>query len=74
DGVSGQSTPPPMDPPRPGDLVEVEVTGAAPHHLTSDAPLLSLRQTGAGDAWAERAGRVGPVAVGLGMPTVSPPG
>ncbi len=66
-------TPPSMDPPRPGDLVEVEVTSAAPHHLTSDAPLLSLRQTGAGDAWAARSGRVGPVAVGLGMPTVSPP-
>ncbi|MBA3719766.1 MAG: tRNA (N6-isopentenyl adenosine(37)-C2)-methylthiotransferase MiaB [Nocardioidaceae bacterium] len=67
-------TPPSMDPPRPGDLVEVEVTSAAPHHLTSDAPLLSLRQTGAGDAWAARAGPVGPVAVGLGIPTVSPPG
>ena len=64
---------PPVDQPRPGDLVEVEVTRAAPHHLTSDAPVLSLRRTLAGHAWAARTGPPEPVGVGLGMPTVGPP-
>jgi len=73
DGVSGQSTPPSVDSPRPGDLVEVEVTGAAPHHLTSDARLLSRRRTRAGDAWAARTGSPQPVPVGLGMPALGPP-
>ena len=36
---------------RPGDMVEVEVTYAAPHHLVSDAPVRSVRRTRAGDAW-----------------------
>src|SRR3954471_12162258 len=31
--------------PRPGDLVEVDVTYAAPHHLVSDAPVRSVRRT-----------------------------
>src|SRR5579863_6463166 len=38
--------------PRPGDLVTVTVTRAAPHYLLSDAAPLSLRRTRAGDAWA----------------------
>ncbi len=37
--------------PRPGNVVTVTVTRAAPHYLLSDAPLLSLRRTRAGDAW-----------------------
>jgi tRNA-2-methylthio-N6-dimethylallyladenosine synthase len=37
--------------PRPGDVVTVAVTRAAPHYLLSDAPPLSLRRTCAGDAW-----------------------
>lgn len=41
-------------PPRPGDLVEVEVTQAAPHHLIADPVAgrsLAVRPTRAGDAW-----------------------
>jgi tRNA-2-methylthio-N6-dimethylallyladenosine synthase len=40
--------------PRPGDLVEVEVTYAAPHHLIADSGVLALRRTRAGDAWEQR--------------------
>src|SRR5579859_2454267 len=38
--------------PRPGDIVTVAVTRAAPHYLLSDAEPLSLRRTRAGDSWA----------------------
>lgn len=68
----------PEDPalrPRPGDLGEVVVTYAAPHHLTADDGLLSLRRTRGGDAWAARqagATAARPV-VGLGLPTVGVP-
>ncbi len=64
------------DPPRPGDLVEVDVTYAAPHHLVGDSPLRSLRRTRSGDAWQGRregAAAASPAAVALGMPTVGPP-
>jgi tRNA-2-methylthio-N6-dimethylallyladenosine synthase len=40
--------------PRPGDVVSVEITQAAPFHLIADARLgepLSVRRTRAGDAW-----------------------
>jgi len=37
--------------PRPGDIVEVELTYAAPHHHNADAGVLSWRQTPAGDIW-----------------------
>ncbi len=59
---------------RPGDLVEVTVTHAAPHHLVSDAEPVSYRRTRAGDAWEARQGRteVRP-AVSLGMPAVGVP-
>ncbi|MBD8079231.1 tRNA (N6-isopentenyl adenosine(37)-C2)-methylthiotransferase MiaB [Cellulosimicrobium arenosum] len=44
--------------PRPGDLVVVEVTRAAPHHLIADsAPAggtFAVRRTRSGDAWAAR--------------------
>ena len=39
---------------RPGDMVEVEVTYAAPHHLVADGPVRSVRRTRAGDAWEAR--------------------
>ncbi len=55
---------------RPGDIVTITVTGAAPHHLIADAPLLSYRRTRAGDATA--AGRR-PRTVGLGLPPVGAP-
>ena len=54
--------------PRPGDMVTVEVTHAAPHHLVADR-VLGLRRTRAGDA-AERARSVAPSGVLLGMPAV----
>ncbi|MBD7920076.1 tRNA (N6-isopentenyl adenosine(37)-C2)-methylthiotransferase MiaB [Cellulomonas sp. Sa3CUA2] len=46
--------------PRPGDLVTVEVTGSAPHHLVADSALTPggvfvVRRTRAGDAWQARA-------------------
>ncbi len=55
---------------RPGDVLGTTVTGAAPHHLIADAPLLSYRRTRAGDAHA--AGRR-PRTVGLGLPPVGAP-
>ncbi len=39
---------------RPGDMVEVEVTYAAPHHLVADGPVPSVRRTRSGDAWEAR--------------------
>ncbi len=67
--------------PRPGDLVTVEVTYAAPHHLVADSALrggeFAVRRTRSGDAWQARrdgehdhgvAPADGPVA--LGMPAV----
>ena len=59
--------------PRPGDVVEVDVTYAAPHHLVSDAPVLGLRRTRSGDAWQARTVAPQPAAVGLGMPSLGPP-
>jgi tRNA-2-methylthio-N6-dimethylallyladenosine synthase len=59
---------------RPGDVVEVEVTYAAPHHLVSDAPVKAVRRTRSGDAWEARnaAPQQGP-GVMLGLPTVGVP-
>ena len=71
-----------LDRPRPGDVVEVDVTRAAPHHLVADGGVqggrFAVRRTRAGDAWDRRqaqscgvpaqpgAGR----GVSLGLPTV----
>jgi tRNA-2-methylthio-N6-dimethylallyladenosine synthase len=62
-----------VEAPRPGDVVTVEVTYAAPHHLNADV-FGAVRRTRAGDAW-ERAqdAPAGPSAspgVMLGMPTL----
>ncbi|WP_197381103.1 tRNA (N6-isopentenyl adenosine(37)-C2)-methylthiotransferase MiaB [Mycolicibacterium mengxianglii] len=57
-------------PVRPGDVVTTVVTGAAPHHLIADGPLLSHRRTQAGDA--HEAGRR-PRTVGLGLPGLGVP-
>lgn len=67
--------------PRPGDVVTVEVTYGAPHHLVSDAARtggpFAVRRTRAGDAWERREaaardaaaqGRPVRAAVSLGMP------
>jgi tRNA-2-methylthio-N6-dimethylallyladenosine synthase len=60
---------------RPGDVVDVEVTYAAPHHLVADGPLLTHRRTRSGDAWEVRTAAPTPpsAVVGLGMPTVGAP-
>jgi tRNA-2-methylthio-N6-dimethylallyladenosine synthase len=60
---------------RPGDMVRVEITAAAPHHLISDAPPVSYRRTPAGDRWEGSQGRVEvrPGSVGLGMPSIGAP-
>jgi tRNA-2-methylthio-N6-dimethylallyladenosine synthase len=59
---------------RPGDMVTVEITYAAPHHLVADGEIRSVRRTRAGDAW-ERRTSAPPAAssVGLGMPSVGVP-
>jgi len=58
---------------RPGDVVSVEVTYAAPHHLVADV-VHGVRRTRSGDAWEarqERPGQVpGPAGVLLGMPSI----
>jgi tRNA-2-methylthio-N6-dimethylallyladenosine synthase len=63
---------------RPGDMVTVEITYAAPHHLVADGQVLSVRRTRAGDAWAARkevqTSSSGPSPVSLGIPTVGVPG
>jgi tRNA-2-methylthio-N6-dimethylallyladenosine synthase len=48
----------PVAVPRPGDLVTVQVTHGAPHHLVADSAVLGgpfgVRRTRAGDAWEAR--------------------
>ncbi|WP_322937814.1 tRNA (N6-isopentenyl adenosine(37)-C2)-methylthiotransferase MiaB [Nocardioides bizhenqiangii] len=59
---------------RPGDLVTVGITYAAPHHLVADGPVRALRRTRSGDAWALRQGMAPePAGVTLGMPSVGVP-
>ena len=63
----------PQGDPRPGDVVMVEVTHAAPHHLVADGPVRALRRTPGGDAWAARQERRRSDAVLLGLPRVGAP-
>ncbi|MGH3348655.1 MAG: MiaB/RimO family radical SAM methylthiotransferase, partial [Nocardioides sp.] len=58
---------------RPGDVVTVEITYAAPHHLVADGPVLGVRRTRSGDVWEARTAHPAPAAVGLGMPTLGVP-
>ncbi len=55
---------------RPGDVLTTTITGAAPHHLIADAPILDYRRTRAGDA---HAAGVMPRTVGLGLPGIGAP-
>ncbi len=59
---------------RPGDVITVVVTGAAPHHLVADDPILTHRRTRAGDSF-ERGitPKTPPIGVGLGLPQVGVP-
>jgi tRNA-2-methylthio-N6-dimethylallyladenosine synthase len=52
-------------------MATVEITYAAPHHLVSDARVLDVRRTRAGDAWAARTQP--PAGTSLGMPTIGVP-
>jgi tRNA-2-methylthio-N6-dimethylallyladenosine synthase len=61
------------DTPRPGDLVSVGITYAAPHHLVADGPVHALRRTRSGEAWERRTAAPAAVTVGLGIPTVGVP-
>jgi tRNA-2-methylthio-N6-dimethylallyladenosine synthase len=54
---------------RPGDVVDVEITYAAPHHLLAEGPVLSHRRTRAGDVFDDTAKPAGN-GVLLGMPKV----
>src|SRR3954451_1058914 len=72
EGAPAPGTRPGDDRIRPGDLVEVEVTHAGPHHLVADGPVLAHRRTRSGDAWEARTAAPS-TAVGLGMPTVGTP-
>jgi tRNA-2-methylthio-N6-dimethylallyladenosine synthase len=68
-----------VEAPRPGDIVEVDVTRAAPHHLVADSGmhdgLFSVRRTSGGDAWAalQDVPGSGRPAVTLGMPSMRRP-
>ncbi len=76
---------PAADRPRPGDVVTVQVTYGAPHHLVADSGAhpdgrYAVRRTAGGDAWAALQDRpIGggkPAAsapVGLGMPSLGAP-
>jgi tRNA-2-methylthio-N6-dimethylallyladenosine synthase len=60
--------------PRPGDLMEVEVTYAAPHHLVAEGPAGVVRRTRGGDAWeASRDRGASGSRVSLGLPRLGPP-
>ncbi|MEU9121639.1 tRNA (N6-isopentenyl adenosine(37)-C2)-methylthiotransferase MiaB [Streptomyces sp. NPDC048506] len=65
----------PEEPVRPGDVVTVEVTYAAPHHLLAEGPAKEVRRTRAGDAWQKRnaAPAQQPKGVLLGLPTIGAP-
>jgi tRNA-2-methylthio-N6-dimethylallyladenosine synthase len=60
---------------RPGDVVTVEITYAAPHHLLAEGPTTSVRRTRAGDAWEKRnaADAAKPAGVLLGLPKIGVP-
>lgn len=64
------------DRPRPGDMVRVDVTHGAPHHLVADSALrggrFEVRRTRAGDAW-ERARTDEHAHAGAGAPRPAGP-
>ncbi|WP_018156349.1 tRNA (N6-isopentenyl adenosine(37)-C2)-methylthiotransferase MiaB [Demetria terragena] len=70
------------DKPRPGDMVSVDVTYGAPHHLVADSALAggtyAVRRTAGGDAWEALQQGAAPGAsakpkVSLGMPSIGKP-
>jgi tRNA-2-methylthio-N6-dimethylallyladenosine synthase len=70
----GTATPVTGPAPRPGDMVTVEITYAAPHHLLAEGAPLAVRRTRAGDAWEKRQGApAAPAGVMLGLPGIGVP-
>ncbi|WP_330256846.1 tRNA (N6-isopentenyl adenosine(37)-C2)-methylthiotransferase MiaB [Nocardia sp. NBC_00565] len=59
---------------RPGDVITVDITDAAPHHLIADGAIKTHRRTRAGDAH-ERGitPKTEPIGVGLGLPRIGAP-
>ncbi|MFF3567446.1 tRNA (N6-isopentenyl adenosine(37)-C2)-methylthiotransferase MiaB [Nocardia jiangxiensis] len=59
---------------RPGDIVSVVLTEAAPHHLIADSEIREHRRTRAGDSH-ERGitPKTAPIGVGLGLPRIGAP-
>lgn len=60
---------------RPGDVVTVEISYAAPHHLLAEGAPVAVRRTRAGDAWEKRnaAEAAKPAGVMLGLPGIGAP-
>ncbi|RVW03758.1 tRNA (N6-isopentenyl adenosine(37)-C2)-methylthiotransferase MiaB [Rhodococcus spongiicola] len=59
---------------RPGDVITVVVTDAAPHHLVADDPIVTHRRTRAGDSFERGVTpKTPPIGVGLGLPQVGVP-
>ncbi|MFC3435431.1 tRNA (N6-isopentenyl adenosine(37)-C2)-methylthiotransferase MiaB [Nocardia seriolae] len=59
---------------RPGDIITIDVTGAAPHYLIADGEVLTHRRTAAGDAHARGiTPKTAPIGVGLGLPGIGAP-
>ncbi|WP_345496594.1 tRNA (N6-isopentenyl adenosine(37)-C2)-methylthiotransferase MiaB [Nocardia callitridis] len=59
---------------RPGDIVTVDLTAAAPHHLIADSPVKTHRRTRAGDAHERgTTPKTEPIGVGLGIPRIGAP-
>ncbi len=59
---------------RPGDMVSVTITRAAPHHLVADGPVHAVRRTRSGAAWEVRnAAPAQSAGVTLGMPLLGVP-
>lgn len=59
---------------RPGDIITIDVTGAAPHYLIADGDVLTHRRTRAGDAHEQGiTPKTAPIGVGLGLPSIGAP-
>lgn len=59
---------------RPGDVVTVVVSAAAPHHLVADTAVLTHRRTRAGDSFEKGVTpKTPPIGVGLGLPQIGAP-
>jgi tRNA-2-methylthio-N6-dimethylallyladenosine synthase len=65
----------PAERPRPGDMADVVITYAAPHHLNADAGIVALYRTRGGDAWqgSHYAPQPARRTVDLGIPAFAAP-